>query len=229
MTAGLPRAAAAEFVGTMLLLAVIVGSGITGERLASGNLALALMANSIATGCGLFILILIFAPTSSAHFNPLVSILACVEGAIDRRTLASFILAQILGALAGVALAHAMFELAPWTPSLKQRAGTGQWLAEGVATFGLVLTIAGTRRYGVVTVAAAVATYIVAAYWFTASTSFANPAVTLARALTPTLSGIAPGNVLAFITAQAAGAAIAACIGLWLFGSGRRAEQTKKV
>lgn len=198
---------AGEFAGTALLLAVVVASGIMGERLAGGNAALALLANSLATGCGLFVLVLVFAPVSGAHFNPLVSLQACAQQALGRRDTALFIAAQVTGALAGVALAHAMFELAPWDPSTRQRIGAGQWLAEAIATFGLVLTIAGTRRYGDVTLAAAVGAYIGAAYWFTASTSFANPAVTLARAFTPTFAGIAPEHVAGFVVAQ--------CVGAW--------------
>jgi len=199
----------AEFLGTALLLAVIVGSGTMGERLAGGNDGLALLANSLATGCALFVLIIVFAPVSGAHFNPLVTLVARVEGEVTTSALLAFTATQVVAAMAGVALAHAMFDLSLWTPSIKQRAGAGQWISESVATFGLVLTIIGGRRYGTVVVAAAVATYIGAAYWFTASTSFANPVVTLARALTPTFSGIAPGNVTAFLAAQFAGAAAA--------------------
>ncbi len=199
----------AEFAGTALLLAVVVGSGIMGERLAGGNVALALLANSLATGCGLFVLILVFAPVSGAHFNPVVSLVAIAQRELGRIDGMLFMVAQVAGALAGVALAHAMFDLAPWTPSPRQRTGASQWLAEGVATAGLLLTILGTRRYGTVVVAAAVGTYIAGAYWFTASTSFANPAVTLARALTPTFAGIAPDHVAGFILAQCTGAILA--------------------
>ena len=175
----LPARAVAEFIGTALLLAVVVGSGIMGERLANGNNALALLANSVATGCGLFVLILIFAPVSGAHFNPLVTLVAWRHRELGGTAVAASIVAQVTGALGGVALAHAMFDLAPWIASERLRSGIGQWVAEAVATFGLVLAIIGTRRYGVVTLAAAVGTYIAGAYWFTASTSFANPAVTL--------------------------------------------------
>ena len=217
MTASLARRAAAEFLGTGLLLAVVVGSGIMGERLSGGNNAIALLANSLATGCGLFVLILVFAPISGAHFNPLVSGLARLDGTIDSGTLVLFVLAQLSGAIAGVALAHAMFDLAALAPSLTQRTGAGQWLAEAVATFGLLLVITATTRYGVVTVAGSVGAYIASAYWFTASTSFANPAVTLGRALTPTFSGIAPAHVLGFVVAQFAGAVAAAGFCAWLF------------
>jgi len=214
---GLAGAVAAEFIGTALLLAVVVGSGIMGERLAGGNVAIALLANSFATGCGLFVLIVIFAPLSGSHFNPLVSILARFQGALDGRAMVLFIVAQVAGALAGVALAHGMFDLEPWAPSIKARTGAGQWLAEGVATFGLMLAILGARRYGTVTVAAVVGAYIAGAYWFTASTSFANPAVTLARAFTPTFAGIAPEGVLAFVIAQSMGAGLGAVLGIGLF------------
>ncbi len=217
MTRELAAAVAAEFIGTALLLAVVVGSGIMGERLAGGNVAIALLANSFATGCGLFVLIVIFARPSGSHFNPLVSILARIQGTLDGRGMALYIVAQVAGALAGVALAHGMFDLEPWTPSMRPRSGTGQWLAEAVATFGLVLAILGARRYGTVTVAAVVGAYIAGAYWFTASTSFANPAVTLARAFTPTFAGIAPVGVAGFVVAQAIGASAGAIVARWLY------------
>jgi len=208
----LGRALLAEFVGTALLLAVIVGSGTMGERMAAGNDGIALLANSLATGCGLFVLILVFAPISGAHFNPLVSLIARLEGDVNTTALLALAVTQTIASFAGVALAHGMFDLVLWAPSPKQRTGLGQWLAEGVATFGLVLTIMGSRRYGAVTLAAAVATYICAAYWFTASTSFANPVVTLARAFTPTFAGIAPNHVAGFVAAQCVGAVVAFAI-----------------
>lgn len=208
----LGRTVLAESVGTALLLAVIVGSGTMGERLAAGNDGIALLANSLATGCALFVLILVFAPISGAHFNPLVTLIARLEGDINTTTLLVLVSAQVVASFAGVALAHAMFDLAVWAPSVKQRTGFGQWLAEFVATFGLVLALLGSRRYGIVTLAGAVATYIGAAYWFTASTSFANPVVTLARAFTPTFAGIAPSHVAAFIAAQCVGATVAFAI-----------------
>ena len=220
MSVSPPRAIAAEFLGTCLLLAVVVGSGVMGERLAGGNAAIALLANSFATGCGLFVLILVLSPVSGAHFNPLVSALVRFEGAIGTGTLVLFVLAQLAGALSGVALAHAMFDMTFWAPSPTARTGAGQWLAEGVATFGLALLILGARNYGIATLAAAIGAYIAAAYWFTASTSFANPAVTIARALTPTFAGIAPAHVAAFIVAQCAGAALGLACGKWLFGRG---------
>jgi glycerol uptake facilitator-like aquaporin len=194
--------------GTALLLAVVVGSGIMGERLAAGNAAIALLANSFATGCGLFVLILVLAPVSGAHFNPLVTLVALAERATTLRVAMLFVAAQLVGAVAGVALAHAMFELPAWGASSHVRSGTGQWLAEAVATCGLVLAIVGTRRHGVVVTAAAVGAYIASAYWFTASTSFANPVVTIARSLTPTFTGIEAGGVAPFIAAQCVGAIV---------------------
>ena len=144
------RALLAEFIGTAMLLAVIVGSGTMGERLSAGNDGIALLANSLATGCGLFVLILVFAPISGAHFNPLVSLIARLEGDVSTTALLALAVTQVIASLVGVALAHAMFDLALWAPSLKHRTGVGQWLAEGIATFGLVLTILGSRRYGTV-------------------------------------------------------------------------------
>ena len=209
LNAELLRRLAAEFVGTALLLAIIVGSGIMGERLANGNAAIALLANSLATGGGLFVLILTFAPVSGAHFNPLVTAGEVLDRALPIRVASGYLAAQLSGALAGVALAHAMFDAPLLVASATVRTGAGQWIAEGVATFGLVLTIRGTGRYGTPVLAAAVGTYIAAAYWFTASTSFANPVVTIARALTPTFAGIRPDDVAAFLVAQCIGAAIA--------------------
>jgi glycerol uptake facilitator-like aquaporin len=220
----LGRALLSEFVGTAMLLAIIVGSGTMGERMAAGNDGIALLANSLATGCGLFVLILVCAPISGAHFNPLVSLMARVAGEIRSSTFFLFAIAQVVAALVGVALAHAMFDLTLWAPSMKQRTGLGQWLAEGVATFGLLLTILGSRRYGTVAVAAAVATYICAAYWFTASTSFANPVVTLARAFTPTFSGIASEHLGAFVVAQCSGAVAALAIARLLGLTARTGE-----
>jgi len=203
------RRVAAEFIGTALLLAIVVGSGIMGERLAGGNAALTLLANSLATGGGLFILILVFAPVSGAHLNPLVTAFAVFDRALTIPFAAGYLAAQLGGALAGVALAHAMFEAPLWVASARIRTGAGQWIAEAVATFGLVLTIRGAARYGTPVLAAAVGTFIAAAYWFTASTSFANPAVTIARALTPTFAGIRPDDVAGFLVAQCVGAAVA--------------------
>ena len=198
---------AAEFAGTAMLVAAVVGSGIMGERLADGNAALALLANSIATGAVLYALILAFAPISGAQFNPLVSI---SEGAGISR-----VAAQVTGGLAGVAVANLMFSLPAFSPSQHVRAGFPQLLAEVVATFGLLTVIKLTSS------AAAVAAYITGAYWFTASTSFANPAVTIARTLTNTFSGIRPADVPAFLIAQALGAAAALLFCNWMT-SGKR-------
>lgn len=202
------RRCAAEALGTGLLLAAVVGSGIMGERLAGGNAAIALLANSLATGFALYALIVLFADLSGAHFNPLVSLVAWLEGTIGPRIALAYAAAQLAGAIAGVALAHAMFGLAWILPSTHMRTGVGQWTAEAVATFGLILVVSRVGRRGVQPVAAAIAAYIAAAYWFTASTSFANPVVTLARALTDTFAGIRPADVAAFVAAQCAGAAL---------------------
>jgi glycerol uptake facilitator-like aquaporin len=203
------RAWLAEAVGTAMLLAAVVGSGIMGETLAGGNAAIALLANSLATGCALYGLIVMFADVSGAHFNPLVTLVARFDGSISTTDAVARVVAQLFGAVVGVLLAHAMFQLPVWLPSTKVRTGAGQWLAEGVATFGLILTIRLVAPRGVQAVAAAVATYITAAYWFTASTSFANPVVTIARSLTNTFSGIGAEHVPAFIAAQLAGGVLA--------------------
>ena len=216
------RAWLAEAVGTALLLAAVVGSGIMGEMLANGNAAIALLANSIATGCALYVLIVMFADVSGAHFNPLVTLAARLDRLISTFDALMRIAAQLVGAVAGVCLAHGMFQLPLWLPSTRPRTGAGQWLAEGVATFGLILTIRLVARRGVQAVAAAVATYITAAYWFTASTSFANPAVTVARAMTNTFSGIAADHVPGFIIAQLVGAALAYLLSrCWIGDRGR--------
>lgn len=199
----------AEALGSALLLAIVVGSGIMGEQLAGGNIAIALLANSLATGAGLFVLIALFSPISGAHFNPAVSLVATLRSELSRIHLPLYVLAQLGGAILGVWIAHAMFGLDLLQTSSKIRTGGSQWWAEFVATFGLVLTILGATRskdQPPALVAAMVGLYITAAYWFTASTSFANPAVTIARSLTNTFSGIYPGNVFGFIVAQCAGA-----------------------
>jgi glycerol uptake facilitator-like aquaporin len=177
-----------------------------GERLANGNAAITLLANSVATGCALYVLIVAFGGISGAHFNPLVTFAAWFEGAISTRRALAHGGAQVSGAAVGVIVANAMFDLPPWTCSTRIRTGQGQWIAEAVATFGLILVIRLLATRGIQTVAAAVAAYITAAYWFTSSTSFANPAVTLARSLTNTFAGIDPSSVPAFIGAQLAGA-----------------------
>jgi glycerol uptake facilitator-like aquaporin len=198
----------AEAIGAGLLLAAVVGSGIMAERL-TGDEALKLLCNTLATGAALFVAITLFAPISGAHFNPAVTLVSVLQRAIAPSTGLGYLIAQLLGAVVGVWLAHAMFGEAVLAIGVKARTGGAQWLSEAVATFGLVLTIAGTTDRRRETIAGSVALYIVAAYWFTASTSFANPAVTLARSLTPTFSGIAPSDAPAFIAAQLAGAVAA--------------------
>lgn len=203
------RETAAEAIGTALLLAAVVGSGIMAERLSGGNVGLALLANAIATGGALFALIAMFGPISGAHFNPAVTLALTLRGDSDRSRVLPFVLAQIAGAILGVWLAHLMFDLPILQASTKVRTGIGQWSAEATATFGLVLLILlGVRRQSP-GLPAAVAVYIVGAYWFTASTSFANPAVTIARALSNTFAGIAPADAPAFIAAQVVGALLA--------------------
>jgi glycerol uptake facilitator-like aquaporin len=210
------RALVAEAAGSALLLAVVVGSGMMAERLSAGNNGVALLANALATGAALPVLILVFGPYSGAHFNPAVSLVMAARGGLPGRLVAPYALAQLAGAVAGVWLAHAMFDhtLLEW--GVRARTGPGQWLAEAVATFGLLLTILGVGRAAPAALPWSIGAYIVAAYWFTASTSFANPAVTLARALTTSFAGIAPGDAPGFILAQLAGAALAAGFWRWL-------------
>jgi len=212
-----PRRLAAEALGTAALLAVVVGSGIMGERLAGGNEAIALLANSLATGCGLAVLIAVLGPVSGAHFNPAVSLVAALEKVISPGEAAAYAGVQVAAAFAGVALAHLMFELPVLVPGVKVRTGAAQWLAEGVATFGLLMVILGCVRQRLAAAPLLVAAYITAAYWFTASTSFANPAVTLARAATDTFAGIRPVDAPAFIAAQLAGALLAWRCARWLW------------
>jgi glycerol uptake facilitator-like aquaporin len=206
-----------EFLGTLLLLATVVGSGIMGEALAGGNTAIALLANALATGAILFVLINIFGSISGAHFNPLVTLAMVASGRLPKTSIAPYVFAQLAGAILGVMLAHAMFDQNLLQISHKLRWGTGQWVAEATATFGLLLTIFGLLRQKPDIIPQAVALYIVGAYWFTASTSFANPAVTLARGLTDTFAGIAPSCVWAFIAAQCAGAVLAVLASRKLF------------
>jgi glycerol uptake facilitator-like aquaporin len=212
------RALAAEALGTALLVAGVIGSGIMAERL-THDVALQLLCNTLATGALLTVLILVFAPVSKAHFNPVVSLVFALRGEIAFLKALAYAVAQIAGAIAGTATAHLMFGLPLFAAGIHARLGAGIWFAEGVATFGLVLTILGCARHGIATVAAAVGLYISAAYWFTASTSFANPAVTIARALTPSFAGIRPEDVAYFIAAQIAGALLAAGTGALLFES----------
>ncbi len=203
---------AAEVLGTAILLATVVGSGIMGDQLAGGNVALALLANSIATGAILFVLITMIGPLSGAHFNPVVTLVMALRRELTPSTAAAYVVAQIIGAIIGVLLAHAMFDLDLMQISPKMRSGTGQWISEATAAAGLVVTILLTLRAAPQAIATSVALYITAAYWFTASTSFANPAVTIARALTNTFAGIRPGDAPAFIAAQIVGALIALAI-----------------
>ena len=197
-----------EVVGTLLLLAIVVGSGMMGEQLSGGNTAIALLANTLATACGLYVLISILGPVSGAHFNPLVSVMAWQDRTINSKTLLAMIAAQLSGGVLGVWLAHAMFEAPIIQWGIKPRTGAAQWLAEAVATAGLILTIRLFSLHRPLQVAAGVACYIAAAYWFTASTSFANPAVTIARSLTSTFSGIHPAQAPGFIAAQIFGALV---------------------
>jgi glycerol uptake facilitator-like aquaporin len=211
------RRLVAEGVGTAFLLATVVGSGIMAERLAGGNVALALLGNTLPTGAILMVLILVFGPVSGAHFNPAVSLVFGLRGELPRRILPAYVAVQIFGGIAGVVAAHAMFDLPVLQVSAHVRTGPGQWLAEFVATFGLLLTILGCLARHREAIPYAVGLYITAAYWFTASTSFANPAVTVARALTDTFAGIAPGGAPAFIAAQLLGAVAALGFAAWLF------------
>lgn len=202
------RQAIAEFFGTAFLLAAVIGSGIMGERLADGNVALALLANALATGFALVALIVAFGPRSGAHFNPVVTIALATRRDVPGRIIPAYLLAQVLGAIAGVIVAHAMFDLELLQWSAKERSSAGQWLSEVVATSGLVFVVLSCDRARPWSAPAAVGAYIAAAYWFTASTSFANPAVTLARGLTTTFAGINPGHIAPFVVAQIIGAGL---------------------
>jgi glycerol uptake facilitator-like aquaporin len=213
----LTQRTAAECLGTAFLLAGIVGSGIMAAKLAGGNAALALLCNTLATGAILTVLILTFGPISGAHFNPAVSIALALRREIAPAAAATYIGAQLAGGVLGVWAAHLMFELPLWQVSATARTGTGQWFAEAVATFGLVLTILGCSARTPSAVPYAVGLYITSAYWFTASTSFANPAVTIARSLSDTFAGIAPAGVFAFICAQLLGMLAAVLLGRWLW------------
>jgi glycerol uptake facilitator-like aquaporin len=199
----------AEVIGTALLLAAVVGSGIMAERLCGGNVGLVLLANAIATGGALYALIVMFGPVSGAHFNPVVTLALTWRGDSERSRVLPFLAAQVIGAILGVWLAHLMFDLPILQASSKARSGIGQWAAEATATFGLVLLILLGVRKAPAALPAAVAVYIVGAYWFTASTSFANPAVTIARSLSNTFAGILPADAPAFIVAQVVGGAAA--------------------
>ncbi len=208
---------AAETLGTAFLLATVVGSGIMAQRLAGGNAALALLGNTLPTGAILTVLILVFGPFSGAHMNPAVSIAMTLRGHLSPRDLGPFIAAQMFGGFVGVLTAHAMFALPLLQVSSTVRSGVPQWFAEAVATFGLSLTVVGCSSRAALATPYAVGLYITAAYWFTSSTSFANPAVTIARALSDTFAGISPGGVPAFVIAQLIGMLAAIGIAAWLW------------
>ena len=213
----LERRLAAEWLGAFFLFAAVVGSGIMGERLAGGNVGLALLANTLATGAILFVLITMLGPISGAHMNPAVSLVAAGRRELPWSDAGAYVAAQLAGGIVGVLAAHAMFDLPVLQWSAKSRSGPGQWLGEGIATFGLILTILGTVRFRRDWVPASVGLYISAAYWFTSSTSFANPAITVARSMTGSFAGIAPGDAPMFIAAQLAGGGLAALAARALF------------
>jgi glycerol uptake facilitator-like aquaporin len=215
--APLPQRLTAEALGTAFLLAAVVGSGIMAQRLAGGNVALALLGNTVSTGAMLVVLILVFGPVSGAHFNPAVSIAFTLRQQLPWRQLGGYVVAQLVGGILGVWTAHAMFELPLWQVSMTVRSGFGQSFAEFVATFGLVVTIFGCVARAPGAVAYAVGLYITAAYWFTASTSFANPAVTVARAISDTFAGIAPAGAPAFILAQLLGMLAGCALSRWMW------------
>ena len=218
------RQLVAEFVGTMFLLATVIGSGIMAERLADGNLAIALLGNTIPTGAILYVLITIFGPVSGAHFNPAVTLAFLLRGEIKFIRAARFMFVQTAGAICGAMLAHVMFEMPVLQLSQNLRSGPAQWVSEFTATFGLLLVIFGGLRWRPEAIPALVGLYITAAYWFTASTSFANPAVTFARAFTDSFSGILPADAPAFILAQLAAAVVASLALRWLFAPEQDAE-----
>jgi glycerol uptake facilitator-like aquaporin len=208
---------AAEGIGSFFLFATVIGSGIMAEQLAGGNVAIALLGNTLATGAMLFVLIAMLAPLSGAHFNPAVTLVLASRRECRWSDAASYILVQLTGGFLGALTAHLMFDEPLFQYSLKTRSGIGQWTGELVATFGLILTIVGTARHRPKLVPASVALYITAAYWFTSSTSFANPAITIVRSLTDSFAGIAPADVPMFVAAQLTGAALAAVLGRFLF------------
>jgi len=219
----LTRRLVAEGLGTAMLLAIVIGSGIMGERLADGNVAIALLGNTLATGTGLVVLITMLGPLSGAHFNPAVTLVFTLRRELDARTAAAYVAVQLVGAILGVWVAHLMFGEAVLQVSVKLRDGPAQAFSEAVATFGLIAAILGSLRFRPEATPTIVGLYITAAYWFTASTSFANPAVTLARSLSNTFAGIAPSSAPAFIIAQFTGAAVAAALCAWLFRQERPA------
>jgi glycerol uptake facilitator-like aquaporin len=221
MTAPLPRRLAAEGVGAFFLFATVIGSGIMAQNLSGGNDAVALLGNTIATGAILFVLITMLGPISGAHMNPAVSLVAASRREFGRTDAAAYIVVQIACGILGAWAAHLMFDLPILQLSVKARSGLGQWTGEAIATFGLILTILGTVRHRPAAVPASVALYIVAAYWFTSSTSFANPAITIARSLSDSFAGIAPQDVPPFIAAQLIGAAAGAVLAHVLFDKRR--------
>jgi glycerol uptake facilitator-like aquaporin len=230
MRATFLRRMAAEFLGTWLLLAAVVGSGIMGEHQAGGNVAIALLANTLATGAALIAIILAFGPVSGAHLNPAVTLAAAWVGGMAWREVPGYVAAQVCGAVAGVVTAHAMFGLSVYAISMHARSGAGQVLSEFVATFGLLAVIWGCVRSRPAAVPFAVGAYITAAYWFTASTSFANPAVTLARSLTNTFSAVRPVDVPAFVAAQIVGAFCATALFQWLApGAADRSQEVEAI
>ncbi len=213
----LARRIVAEGLGSFFLFACVIGSGIMAEHLSGGNDAVALLGNTLATGAILFVLITMLGPISGAHMNPAVSLVAVLRRELPWPDAAAYILAQLCFGILGAWAAHLMFDLPALQLSVKARTGLGQWIGEAVATFGLILTILGTVRFRPQSVPASVGLYITAAYWFTSSTSFANPAITVARSLSDTFAGIAPRDVPLFIAAQLTGAAVAALLARWLF------------
>lgn len=227
MEGTIARRLAAEALGAAFLLATVVGSGIMAERLAGGNVAVALLGNTIPTGAILVVLITVFGPVSGAHFNPAVSLAFAIRRELPWPLFAAYLAAQIVGAILGVWAAHVMFDASVLQVSTTVRTGPGQWFAEFVATFGLILTILGCLARTPPAVPFAVGLYITAAYWFTASTSFANPAVTIARSLSDTFAGIAPENAPAFVAAQIAGAIVGLAVATVLFARGATAASTK--
>lgn len=217
MSADVRRILAAEALGSFFLFATVIGSGIMAERLAGGNVAIALLGNTLATGGMLFVLITMLGPISGAHFNPAVSMVACLQRELSRTLALAYIVAQVGGGIAGVLTAHLMFDAPILQMSTKARTGMGQWVGEFIATFGLILTILGTVRWRKQAVPASVALYITAAYWFTSSTSFANPAITIARSMSDSFAGISIWNVPAFIASQLFGAVTSLWISKALF------------
>ena len=211
------RAVLAEGIGSFFLFACVIGSGIMATNLSQGNNAIALLGNTLATGAILYVLIAMLGPISGAHFNPAVSFVSASRGDLTWRVAAVYIVAQVVFGILGALAAHLMFDLPILQMSVKARTGLGQWVGEAIATFGLILTILGTLRHRPQWVPASVALYITAAYWFTSSTSFANPAITIARSLSDTFAGIAPQDVPPFVLAQLLGAAMAAALSRFLF------------